>query len=150
MGHADGFGTLGLARINGNNAAPDGFRHVSAGIDGNDDNAGQPHTAVTGEDNLAIREIGKAVVNEYCLQNHWRTSEDFYIDPDKNPDQLQHQALERGIIFGIGDGVENATDQADHTADSRGGDGKEQGVLHTVEIGGGIGIPQAGNVIAQF
>ena len=39
VGHADGLGTLGLAGVHGDDAAADGLGHISAGVDGHDDDA---------------------------------------------------------------------------------------------------------------
>ena len=43
MVHADGLGALGLAGVDGEEAAADGFGHVSAGVDGTPP-AGRPET----------------------------------------------------------------------------------------------------------
>ena len=85
MVHADGLGALGLAGINGDNAAPDGLGHVSAGVDGHHQNGGHPDV---GELQGAVREVGQAVEDKHRLQHHGGAPEDFHIDPDDGPNQL--------------------------------------------------------------
>ena len=41
--HADGLGALGLAGVDGDNAAADGLGHIGAGIDGDHQNGRHPY-----------------------------------------------------------------------------------------------------------
>ena len=86
MGHADGFRALGLAGIDGNDAAPDGFCHVGAGVDGHHQNGGDPDI---GELHGVIGKIGKAVVDEYRLQHHGGAPEYLDVHPDNDSDEPQ-------------------------------------------------------------
>ena len=47
-------------------------------------------------------------------------SEDLHVDADDHADQLEEKPLDDGIALGIGDGVEDAAQQPDHTADDGG------------------------------
>ena len=88
MIHADGFCALYLTGINGNNAAPDGFCHVSAGVDGNDQNRCQPDTFISGKGDPAVCKVRQTVENEHSLQHHWRATENLYVNPDNSPQEF--------------------------------------------------------------
>ena len=120
MGHADGLGPLGLARVNGQDATPYRLGHVGAGVDGHHDDGGQPQPAVAPEHDLFVGEEGQAVVDKHRLEHHGGAPEDLHVDADDHADQLEEKPLDDGIALGIGDGVEDATQQPDHTADDGG------------------------------
>ena len=131
MRHADGFGALGLAGVDGDNAAPDGLGHIGAGIDGDHQNGRHPYAGPL--DRIA-REVGQAVIDEHGLEHHGRAPEDLHIDPDNHPDQLNEEPFDGRICLGAGDGVEDATYKADDATEKRGHQGQDQGVLNAVEI----------------
>jgi len=86
VGHADGLGPLRLAGVDGENAAPDGLRHVRAGIDGDHQNGNRPDIV---EPNGVAGKVGQAVENENRLQNHGRTTKNLNVGPENYPDQPQ-------------------------------------------------------------
>ena len=67
MGHTDGLRALGLAGVNGDDAAPDGFGHVRAGVDGHHDDGCHPDAAHSLEGHRAVGEVGQAVEDEHRL-----------------------------------------------------------------------------------
>ena len=131
MGHADGLGALGLARVDGDDAAPDGLGHVGAGVDGNDQDGSRPDAV---EAHGVVGKIGQAIKDEYRLQHHGGAPEYLDIDTNQNPDQLQNEPLQGGIAFGIGNGVENAADKPNDTANGRGYQSQDQGILYAVQV----------------
>ena len=147
MGHADGLGALGLAGVNGNDAAPDGFCHVSAGVNGNDQNGGRPDAAKA---HGVVRKIRQTVEDKHSLKHHGRAPEYFHIDPNQDPDQLQQEPLPCRIVFGIWDGIEDAAGQANKAADNRGHQSQDQGVLHTVQVHSPVIAPQLCHILAQL
>ena len=132
MGHADGLGTLGLAGVDGDDAAADRLGHVSAGVDGNNHQSRHPHI---GKLQGIVREVRQAIVDEHRLQHHGGTAEHLYIHPDDDAHQLQQNALGQGVIFRAGNGVEDAAGKADDAADGRGSQRQNQGVLNAGQIG---------------
>ena len=147
MGHADGLGALGLAGVNGDDAAPDGLGHIGAGVDGHHQDGRHPDA---GPLDRVIGEVGQAVVDEHRLEHHGRTPEDLHVDSHDHPDQLDKKPLDRGIRLGAGDGVEDAAYKADDAADDRGHDGQDQGVLDAVEIVAAASLPEFYDVGAQL
>ena len=139
MGHADGLGPLGLARVNGDDAAPDGLGHVSAGVDGHHDHGRQPDV---GEFHRVIRKIGQAVVDEHRLEHHGGAPEYLHIHPDNDAHQLQYDPLGQGVPLGVGDGVQHAADKADDAANHRAHQGQHQGVAHAGEVGATVFAPE--------
>ncbi len=85
-----------------------------------------------------VGEVGQAVVDEHRLEDHGGAPEDLHIDPDQDSDQLEKKALDRGILPGVGDRVQNAADQADDTADHRGRQGQDQRVPDAAEIAAAV------------
>ena len=148
MGHADGLGSLGLAGINGDDAAADGFGHVGAGVDGDNKQGAQPDAAVAGKGSAA-GEIGNAIVEEHGLKHHGGAAEHLHIDAHQHADELQKETLDDIVLLGIGNGVQNAAQQADETADQRGGDGQHQRVADAGQVFREIGDPQFRDVAAQ-
>ena len=137
MGHADGLGTLSLAGVDGNNAAPDGLGHVGTGVDGNHHDGGYPDV---GELQGIVGKVGQAVVQENSLQHHGGAPEYFHIAPDEDTNQLQQEALGQGIVFGVGNGVQNTADKADEAADGRCHQRQNQGIPDTGDIGGSVAL----------
>ena len=74
--HTDGLRALGLARIDRENAAAHGLRHICARVDGDDDERREPNALPLYG---VIRKIGQAVIDEHRLKNHRRTAKDFDI-----------------------------------------------------------------------
>ena len=147
MGHADGLGAFGLARVNGDDAAPDGLGHISAGVDGNHQNGGGPDVV---KPLGTVCEIGKTVVEEHRLQHHGGAPEDLHIDADNGPNQLQEKLLHRGIAGGTGNGVQHTAQKADDAANGRCRQGEDQGVAHTGQIGSTIFGPELANIIDKL
>ena len=147
MGHADGLGTLGLAGVNRDNAAPDGLGHIRAGVDGHDENGCGPDIV---EPQGIIREIRQTVDNEHRLQHHGRAPEHLYIDADHDSHQLQQKALGQWVILRIGDGIQHTAQKADKTADGRGRQRQDQGILDAVQVHGAVFSPQQGHILSQL
>ena len=147
VGHADGLGTLRLAGIDGDDAAPDGLRHIRAGVDGHDQDGSGPDVV---KPQGVVGEVGQAVVDEHGLEYHGRAAEHFYIDADDDPHQLQQKPLGQGIVLRVGDGIQNAAQKADETANHRGDEGQPQRVPDTAQIHGMIFIPQQNHVLPQL
>ena len=147
MGHADGLGTLRLAGIDGDDAAPDGLRHIRAGVDGHDQDGSGPDVV---KPQGVVGEVGQAVVDEHGLEYHGRAAEHFHIDADDDPHQLQQKPLGQGIVLRVGDGIQNAAQKADEAANHRGDKGQPQRVPDTAQIHGMIFIPQQNHVLPQL
>ena len=67
VAHADSFGPLGLAGVNGEDAAADRLGHVGAGIDGDHQKGGGPYVVKA---HGVVGEVGQAVVEEHSLEHH--------------------------------------------------------------------------------
>ena len=147
MGHADGLGPLGLAGVDGDDAAPDGFGHVGAGVDGHHQNGGQPHAVKA---HAVVGEVGQAKIDKHGLEHHGSAPEDLHINAHDHPDQLQHEPLGQRVLPGVRDGVQNAADQADDTADDGGHQGEDQGVFDAVEVHRPVFAPQQSHVLTQL
>ena len=147
VGHADGLCAFGLAGVNGNDAAADGFGHVSAGVDGNNHKSAQPHT---GKTHSIIGKVGQAVVDHNRLEDHRRTAEDFHVDLVDHPDGPQQDPLEDIIVLGKGNGVQNAAQQADQAAHSRAQYRQGNGIPHAVQVQSCVFFPQLGNILTQL
>ena len=80
MGHADGLGTLRLAGIDGDDAAPDGLRHIRAGVDGHDQDGSGPDVV---KPQGVVGEVGQAVVDEEQLHQQRRVPAELDICPHK-------------------------------------------------------------------
>ena len=80
--HADGLGPFGLAGVHGDNAAPDGFRHIGACVDGDNEDSCHPNTV---KPHGVVAEIRQAVVNEHRLKHHGGTPKDLHINADQHP-----------------------------------------------------------------
>ena len=131
MGHTDGFRTLCLTGINGDNAAADRLGHVCTGVDGNDQNGSNPEAFKAYG---IVGEVRKAVVEENCLQHHGRTAEHFHIYTDNRTNQTEEKTLDRRVVFAAGNGIENTADKTDDAANNRSDQGQHQRIEHTAEI----------------
>ena len=148
MGHADGLGALGLAGVDGDNAAPDGLGHVGAGVDGHHQNGGHPDAV---KPHGVVRKIGQAVIEEHRLQHHGGTPEDLHVDPDHCPDQRQKEPLDGRGVLAVGNGVQNAADESDQAADGGGHQCQNQGIADAGQIvGHAVVRPELGNVGCQL
>ena len=148
MRHADGFGALGLAGVDGDNAAPDGLGHVGAGVDGHHQNGGHPDAV---KPHGVVRKIGQAVIEEHRLQHHGGTPEDLHVDPDHCPDQRQKEPLDGRVVLAVGNGVQNAADESDQAADGGGHQCQNQGIADAGQIvGHAVVRPELGNVGCQL
>ena len=67
VAHADSLGPLGLAGVNGEDAAADRLGHVGAGIDGDHQKGGGPDVVKA---HGVVGEVGQAVVEEHSLEHH--------------------------------------------------------------------------------
>ena len=150
VGHADGLGPLGLARVDGQDAAPDGLRHVGPCVDGHDDQRGGPHAHIAPKLQGLIGEIGQAVEDEHRLKHHGRAPEHLHIDADDHPDELEEKALHSVVLLGVGDGVEHAAGKADDTADQGSRHRQDQGVAHSHQVLHPEGVPQPAHVHDKF
>ena len=116
MCHTDGLRAFCLSRINGNNTAPDGLRHVCACINGNHQKRRCPYT---GKADRTVGKIRQSIINENCLQYHRRTAENFYVNSNDSPDQFQKKTFQQRIIFLIRDRLQDTTEEANETSDKR-------------------------------
>ena len=139
----NGFGPLGLARVYGDDAAPDGLSHVSAGVDRDHQNGGGPDVV---KPQGSIGEVGQAIVHKHGLQHHGGAPEDLHIDPDDGPYNLQEELFQGMIPGSVGNGVEHAADKAKDAANAGGDQGQGQGVADTGKIGGAVLAPELPNV----
>ena len=145
--HADGLGPFGLARVHGDNAAPDGFRHIGAGVDGDDKDGRRPDIV---KPQGVVAEIGQAIVNEHRLEHHRSPPKNLHINAHNNSDQLQQKPLGQGITFGIRNGVQHTTDKADQAPDQGSHHRQDQGVLDAVQIGTTVLAPQTHHIGAEL
>ena len=112
--HADGLRALGLARVDGDNAAADRFGHVRAGVDGHDEEAGLPHA------HLDAEHLQKAVVDEHGLHDHGCAAEQLHIAAQEDVQDIQQHALPHGVTLLVnGDGLQSAHRKADQAAEKR-------------------------------
>ena len=147
MGHANGLGPLGLAGVNGNDAAPDGFRHVRAGIDGHDQKRGGENIV---EPEGVIGEVGQAVVNEHGLQHHGGSPEHLYINADDDPQQLQQEPLGQRVLLRIRNGIQHTAQQSDEAADQCGEEGQLQCIPDTGPVHHLVLAPQQDHILSQL
>ena len=144
---------LGIMRIfdalNDVNNVKSTIKYVKqyAGVDGNHHESCQPHT---GESELGVAEVGEGVIDDHRLQDHGRTAEEFHIDPHTTSDDEEREALEGGIVFTVGDGLQNTAHQTDQTANQSTGKGQKNGAVHTAQIAGGISFPQLDDIGAKL
>ena len=138
---------FGLAGVDGDNAAADGLGHVRAGIDRNDQDGCGPDVI---EAQGIIREIRQGVENEHGLQHHRRAAENLDVDADDDAENFQKDTLGQRIVFGARDGIENAAEQADDTADRGRGQRKAERVEHTVQVHQAVLFPQNPDVLHEL
>ena len=105
-----------MTLIDGDDAAPDGFRHVGTGVDGNHDQCGSPDACHALEGNGTVGKVGQTVEDEHSLQHHGGAPEYLHIDADNDAQQLQEEPLDGVVVLGIGDGVQDTADKSDHAA----------------------------------
>ena len=108
--HADGLRALGLAGVDGDDAAADGLGHIRARIDGDDQDGRGPDVI---EAQGVVGKVRQGVEDEDGLQHHGRAAEDLDVDADDDAEDLQEDALGPGVVFGAGDGIEDAAGKAD-------------------------------------
>ena len=72
------------------------------------------------------------------------------LPPADFTEQLQKEALDRWVLPGVGNGVENAAQQTDYAADQGGNHRQHQRVPDTGKISAGVRLPQLSDVAYQF
>ena len=131
--HADGPRAFKLARINAHNAAAHGFRHIGAGVDGNDDDTHRPD-----------------VLERHAEEVRHGSAENFHIDPDDDPDNLQQDPLNNIVLWTAGNRLEDSADEPDDTADQRCDHSQDQRVKNPRQIHGMVFRPKTCNIGKQL
>ena len=147
MRHADGLCALGLAGVDGDNAAADGLGHVRAGVDRDNQDGRGPNVV---KPQGVVGEIRQGVENEHGLQHHGRTAEDLDVDADDDAEDLQKNPLGQRVVFGARNGIENAAKQADDTADRGRGQRKAERVEHAVQVHHAVLFPQNTDILHEL
>ena len=113
MSHANGLRRLDLTGIYGKYAAANGFRHVCAGVYGNNEKSGEQGV------HMYVEQHTRSVIDENGLNNHRRSAENFDInfqncvhDPEQNP-------LPERVFFACGNCLNCAYQKADNAANKR-------------------------------
>ena len=147
MRHADGLCALGLAGVDGDDAAAHGLGHIRAGVDRDDEDGRRPHAR---ELHSVVRKVRQTVVHKHGLQHHRRPAEDLNVDADEHAQQLQQKALRPRVVFRIRDRIQNAADEADQTADHRRDQRKDQRVLDAVQVHHMVLVPELYHVLTEL
>ena len=134
MVHADGHGSLCLARIDGQDTASYGLRHVGAGVDGDDEEGCRQHTQVDAE------YIGQSVVDEGCLDHHGGAAEDLHIGVQDELDDHEDVVLCRVLRLIRGDRLDDTHRKADHTSDKGGNQRDQHGIADALHKGLAVGF----------
>ena len=111
--HADGLRALGLARVDGDNAAADRFGHA----------------------HLDAEHLQKAVVDEHGLHDHGCAAEQLHIAAQEDVQDLQQHALPHGVTLLVnGDGLQSAHRKADQAAEKRADQRQQQGCARAAQV----------------
>ena len=145
--HADGLRALGLAGVDGDDAAADGLGHIRARIDG-DDQDGRGPDVIKAQG--VVGKVRQGVEDEDGLQHHGRAAEDLDVDADDDAEDLQEDALGPGVVFGAGDGIEDAAGKADDAADGSRSQGKAERAEHASQVHRVVFVPQDGDILHEL
>ena len=139
--HADGLGTLGLARVDGHDAAADCLRHIGTGVDGNDEEACLPHA------HLDAEHLQKTVVDEHGLHDHRCAAEQLHIAAQEDVQDFQQYTLPRRVALLVdGDGLQCADRKADQAAEKCADQRQQQGRARAAQIRKAILLQHCGTV----
>lgn len=127
--------SFGLASVYGKNASAHGFGHICACVYRDDNERGNPNTAVSRELNFVKSKIRQSVENENCLEHHRRAAEEFHIYAHYGAYERYKTSFDCRIVFRIRNGIKNSADKSDDTACKSGDKGKYEGVAYTCHIG---------------
>ena len=116
---------LELSLIDGNDAAADDLGHVSAGVDGDDEQARRNE-----RQRRAVVQKGVAPVDDHRLDHHRRAAEDLNVDGDDGVDDLMERA--EYCVFRFRRGADDARKQTDQKA----GGCTDQGNEHRIADAG--------------
>ena len=131
--HTDCLRALGLAGVNGHNAAAHGFCHIGTRVDGHDEKSGAPHA------HLDAEHLHHAVVDEHRLHDHRCAAEQFHIAAQNNVQQLDQKTLPCGVALLVnGDGLQGADGKADHAAEKRTHQRKQQRRARAAQVAGTV------------
>ena len=126
--------SLCLARVNGQDTASYGLRHVGAGVDGDDEEGCRQHTQVDAE------YIGQSVVDEGCLDHHGGAAEDLHVGVQDELDDHEDVVLCRVLRLIRGDRLDDTHRKADHTSDKGGNQRDQHGVADALHKGLAVGF----------
>ena len=139
--HADGLRTLGLAGVDGHDAAAHGLGHIRAGVDRHDEKACLPHA------HLDAEHLQKAVVDEHGLHDHGCAAEQLHIAAQEDVQDLQQHALPHGVTLLVnGDGLQSAHRKADQAAEKRADQRQQQGRARAAQVREAVLLQHCGTV----
>ena len=139
--HADSHGTLGLAWVDGDDAAADRLGHVSTGVDGYDEETGRPHAHFNAE------HLQQAVVDENGLHDHGRAAEQLNIAAQHYPQDAQQHPLPGGVtLFIDGDRLQSAHGETDQAAKECADQCQQQGSACAAQIRKAVFLQHIGAV----
>ena len=116
--HSDGHGALGLAGIDGQDAAANRLCHIGTSIDRDDKDRRKPGAHVD------IKEHSRAIVDECRLHHHRSTAKNFHVGAEHRLDGVYKRPFAWILLPVSGNGLDNADDKSDQAADS-GGDKRD-------------------------
>ena len=118
MVHPDGVGCFKLPFVDGDDAAPDDFRHIGSGIDGDNEEGGKPAV------HIHTHCQGVTVNNNSGLYHHRGPAENFDVDGQKSVDKLEDKSVYPFV--GYRDGTDDPHQQANTGPDQGADDGDHQ------------------------
>lgn len=130
---------LQLARVNAADGAPDGFRHVGAGVQTQHQDAG-----LKGGDVQAEERHG-AIEDDHGLHHHGGTAEDLHVQRHDELHQLgQNFGRNGGVLIHL-DALDDAHGKAQGTTENRAQQGDLQGDASTSQEVAAVLLQQQGH-----
>ena len=127
VSHAYGLGSLRLTGGNGNHAASEVFRHVSARVDGNNEEGRRPHAHLKADHHHG------AVVYEHRLNHHGRSAEYFHVYPQDDLYNSENYFFENIVVGIYGNSLDDADYETDKASEKRSYNSYDQGGPCTLE-----------------
>ena len=93
VSHSNSLGALCLSLVDREDSASHRLCHIRAGIDGDDQDGGEPHG------HIDLEQIGTSEIDKHGLRHHGGPAEKFHITCHDKLNDLHNHPLGRGIIL---------------------------------------------------
>ena len=144
MVHADGFCAFGLTRIDGKDSSADSFRHICAGVDGNDHERGKIGI------HFIIENHYGAVIDENGLDYHRGAAEKFDISLEDYVRDFYDNLFPEGVLFLDRNGLDNSDAETDYAAGDCSDEGNDECVDCAVNKCGTVSVPDLDDAFDKF